>query len=164
MPSSGRTTDRRRRGRAAWTFGDPRTFVCNSLAAKAQSVAEIEAKLAARGVEPDEAAVAVAEARRLGYLDDVELAGQLARGVLGRGYGRRRAAQTLRQRRLPDAVAEAALEDAYGGVDEDWLAWSALGARAVGHGASRRRAASFLVRRGFSAGAAWRAVGRARSP
>ena len=142
---------------------DPRTFVCNSLAAKAQSVGEIEAKLAARGVGPDEAAAAVAEATRLGYLDDGELAGQLARGPRSRGYGRRRAARTLRQRRLPDVVAEAALEETYGAVDEDALALSALGARAIGDDASRRRAASFLMRRGFSAEATWRAIGRARS-
>jgi SOS response regulatory protein OraA/RecX len=168
MSSSEWTTGRRRgrrdprgRDRAA---ADPRTFVCNSLAAKAQSVGEIEAKLAARGVGPEEAAAAISEAIRLGYLDDAELAGQLARGLRSRGYGRRRALQTLRRRRLPSAVAEIALEDAYGDVDEDALARAALGARTVGDDPSRRRAASFLVRRGFSPGAAWSAVGRARSP
>jgi regulatory protein len=138
--------------------------VCNSLAAKAQSSAEIEAKLAARGVGQDEAAAAISEATRLGYLDDAELAGQLARGLRSRGYGRRRAAQTLRRRRLPSELAVAALEDAYGDVDEEALARSALGARTVEDDTARRRAASFLVRRGFSAGAAWRAVDRARSP
>lgn len=157
--SSRETTERSSTPRA-----DPRVFVCNSLAAKAQSVAEIEGKLAARGVAPDEAAAAVEEAMRLGYLDDPELAGQLARGLRSRGYGRRRAAWTLRQRRLPDGIAAEALETAYGGDDEDALALSALGARPVGDDASRRRAASFLVRRGFSPAAAWRAVGRARSP
>ena len=94
MSSPGKATDRRR----ARGAGDARTFVCNSLAAKAQSVAEIEAKLAARGVAADAAAGAIEEARRLGYLDDGELAGQLARGLRARGYGRRRAAQTLRRR------------------------------------------------------------------
>jgi SOS response regulatory protein OraA/RecX len=160
MSSSSQTTTRSDRGRVA---ADPRTFVCNSLAAKTQSVAEIEAKLAARGVAPDEAAAAVAEATRLGYLDDAELAGQLARGLRSRGYGRRRAARTLRQRRLPGAVAEAALEEAYAADDEETLALAALGTRAVHDDSSRRRAASFLVRRGFSAGAAWRAIGHARS-
>jgi len=142
---------------------DPRTFVRNSLAAKAQSVAEIEAKLAARGVGPDEAEAVVAAAMRLGYLDDAELADQLARGMRSRAYGRRRAARTLRQRGLPAALADAALEHAYRWADEDALALSALGARAVDDDASRRRAASFLVRRGFSAGAAWRAIESARS-
>ena len=57
-------------------------FVVNSLAAKAQSVAEIESKLARRGVPAADAASVVAEAARLGYLDDSELAGQLARGFV----------------------------------------------------------------------------------
>jgi len=59
---------------AAWRF------VVNSLAARAQSVAEIEAKLAARGVPADVAAPVVDEASRLGYLDDLELVGQLTHG------------------------------------------------------------------------------------
>jgi len=143
---------------------DPRVFVCNSLAAKAQSVAEVEAKLAARGVGVDEAAAAVDEALRLGYLDDAELAGQLARGLQARGFGRRRAAQTLRRRLVPEAAAVAALEEAFGDVDEAALAVRALGRRAVDDEAASRRAASFLVRRGFSSAAAWNAVRRARSP
>jgi regulatory protein len=159
MPSSRKTT-RRSSGRGS----DPRTFVCNSLAAKAQSVAEIEVKLAARGVASEEASAAVAEAVRLGYLDDAELAGQLARGLRARGYGRRRAAETLRRRRLPNAVANAALEEVYDDADEDELAASALGSRAVADDAARRRGVSFLLRRGFSPAAAWRAVHHARAP
>ena len=106
----------------------------------------------------------VAEARRLGYLDDAELAGQLARGLRKRGYGRRRAAQALRRRRVPETIASAALEDAYAGSDEDVLAARVLGRHSVGDAAARRRAVSFLVRRGFSTTAAWRAVRNARSP
>src|SRR5512132_2343769 len=93
-------------------------FVVNSLAARAQSVAEIEAKLAARGVPADITAAVVDEASRLGYLDDAELAGQLARGIRARGYGRRRAAGELRRRGLPEREAADALEQAYGDADE----------------------------------------------
>ena len=139
-------------------------FVCNSLAAKAQSVAEIETKLAKRGVTADEAAAVVVEATRLGYLDDAELAGQLARGHRTRGYGRRRARQALRRRGVPEPFAEEALETVYGDADEDALAHSALGSRRTDDDPSRRRAASFLVRRGFSPGAAWRAVRNTRAP
>jgi regulatory protein len=159
MLSSRRTTRSSTR-----TVRDSRTFVCNSLAAKAQSVAEIEAKLAARGVDPEEAAAAVEEARRLGYLDDAELAGQLARGLRARGYGRRRAALALRRRKLPERLAARALEDAYGETDELELATLALRERTVEGDAGRRRAAAFLVRRGFSSAAAWGAVRRARAP
>jgi regulatory protein len=133
-------------------------FVVNSLAAKAQSIAEIEAKLAARGVSPADAAAVVDDASRLGYLDDAELAAQLARGFVSRGYGRRRASLALRRRGLPIALADAALDSAYGETDEVALARAALGSRPTGDDASRRRAAAFLARRGFSSAAAWRAL------
>jgi regulatory protein len=133
-------------------------FVVNSLAARAQSVAEIEAKLAARGVPPEIAEAVVDEALELGYLDDAELAGQLARGFRMRRPGRRRAAHALRRRRLPNADSEAALDAAYGDVDEAALASAALGSRPLADDRERRRAVAFLVRRGFSAGVAWQAV------
>ena len=136
-------------------------FVVNSLAAKAQSIAEIEAKLAARGVSPADAAAVVDDASRLGYLDDAELAGQLARGFVSRGYGRRRASLALRRRGLSATVADAALDSAYGETDEVSLARAALGSRPTADDASRRRAAAFLARRGFSSAAVWQAV-RAR--
>ncbi len=135
-----------------------RAFVVNSLGARAQSVAEIEAKLAAREVPSDVAEDVVAEARRLGYLDDGELAGQLARGYCSRGYGRRRAAVALRRRGIASAEAEAALAAAYGDQDEAELAAAALGSRPVGDERQRRRAVAFLVRRGFSSGVAWDVV------
>jgi regulatory protein len=135
-----------------------RTFVVNSLGARAQSVAEIEAKLAARGLPADVAEEVVAEALRLGYLNDAELAGQLARGYRARGYGRRRASVGLRRRRVAPAEAEAALDEAYGERDEADLAVAALGERAVGDESERRRAVAYLVRRGFSSGVAWQVV------
>jgi regulatory protein len=139
------------------------TFVVNSLAAKAQSVAEIEAKLARRGVPEADATAVVDEARRLGYLDDGELAGQLARGFVARGYGRRRAAVTLGRRGFDGRTAAAALDAAYGHVDEVDLARRALGRRATASDADRRRAAALLARRGFSSAAAWAAI-RSREP
>jgi regulatory protein len=130
----------------------------NSLAAHAQSLAEIEAKLAARGVPADVAAAVVDEASRLGYLDDAELARQLARGHRTRGFGRRRAERELRRRGLAETAATAALEEAYGDTDEVALARAALGQRATADAKAERRAVAFLVRRGFSAGAAWAVV------
>ncbi len=140
-----------------------RTFVVNSLAARAQSVAEIARKLASRGVAPDVAEAVIEEARRLGYLDDAELAGQLARGFRGRRYGRRRAATAMRRRLLDTESIDAALAAAYDDADEAQLALDALGSRALGSralddDADRRRAVAFLLRRGFSPDAAWRAV------
>lgn len=159
MTSSGRTTRRTRQ-----IDGDPRAFVARSLASRAQSVAEIETKLAARGVEADAAARLVEDAIRLGFLDDKELAGQLARGFRARRYGRRRAAMTLRRRGVADSVAQAALDGAFGGSDEAELAAQTLGSRAIDDDRARRRAVAFLVRRGFSPAAAWRAVRPAQPP
>ncbi len=139
-----------------------RSFVVNSLAARAQSVAEIEAKLAARDVPPHVAAAVIADALELGYLDDEELAGQLARGFRTRGYGRRRAAQALRRRGL-SVVSETALDAAFGAQDEAELAAAALGSRPTGDPKARRNAVAFLVRRGFTPAVAWQVVA-ARGP
>ena len=133
-------------------------FVVNSLAARSQSVAEIESKLSSRGVPADVASEVVAEAVRLRYLDDAELAGQLARGLRTRGYGRRRAERELRRRGVADADAGVALEEAYGDADEVPLARAALGSRPTDDVKAERRAVAFLVRRGFSAAAAWAVV------
>lgn len=135
-----------------------RAFVVNSLAARAQSVGEIERKLAARGVAPHVAEAVVAEAARLGYLDDTELAEQLARGYRGRRYGRRRAAVAMRRRLLDAATVDAALDETYADADEAALALDALGGRALSDPGDRRRAVAFLLRRGFSPDAAWRAM------
>ena len=135
-----------------------RLFVVRSLAVKMQSTVEIEKKLAAREVPPDVVREAIERVKGYGYLDDASLAGQLARGMRSRGYGRRRAEQKLRSRGLPAPLAEAALDEAYGGRDEVALAREALGRRAVAGDADRRRAIAFLARRGFSATAAWKAV------
>lgn len=133
-------------------------FVVNSLGARAQSAAEISAKLARRGVTPDVAAEVVRDARRLGYLNDEELATQLARGSRERRHGRARAARDLRRRRLPEPEIAAALEAAYADTDERELAAAALGSRPCGDERERRRAAAYLVRRGFSTGTAWHVV------
>ena len=130
----------------------------NSLGAKAQSVAEIESKLARRGVPSEVAASVIADAVRLGYLDDAVLAAQLARGLRSRGYGRRQAASALSRRGLRAAVADEAIAAAFGGTDEVELARAVLGSRSVDDDTARRRAAAFLTRRGFSTAAAWRAV------
>lgn len=134
-----------------------RAFVVNSLAARAQSAAELETKLARREADAEVRAALIDEARRLGYLDDEELAGQLARGFRSRGYGRRRAEQALRRRGLA-ATAEPALDAAYGGTHEASLAAAALGSRPLGDERTRRRAVAFLVRRGFAPGTAWEVV------
>lgn len=135
-----------------------RLFVVRSLAVRMQSSAEIGKKLAARDVPPEIAQEVIERVRGYGYIDDASLAGQLARGMQSRGYGRRRAEQKLRDRGLTRSIADAAVAEAYGDRDEVDLAREALGRRAVASDVERRRAVAFLARRGFSAGAAWKAV------
>lgn len=139
-----------------------RLFVVRSLAVRMQSRAEILEKLEARDVPAEIAEEAIARVIGYGYLDDAALAGQLARGMRSRGYGRRRAAQKLRARRLVGPLAEEALDAAYAEEDEIGLAREALGRRPVADDAARRRAIAFLARRGFPSGVAWAAVRRAR--
>ena len=130
----------------------------NSLATRAQSVGEIERKLAARGIPSDVSGTLIDEAVRLGYRDDAELAGQLARGFRARRYGRRRAAMAMRRRLLDAVVVETAIDDAYADADEAALALDALRSRVLNDAADYRRAFAFLLRRGFSPDAARRAV------
>lgn len=136
-----------------------RLFVVRSLAVRAQSVAELERKLAARDIPPHIAREAIGAAAGYGYLDDAELAGQLARGMRSRRYGLRRAERMLRARGIDAEVAAAALRQAYGGDDEATLARRALRGRALAPDeAGRRQAIAFLVRRGFGSAAAHQAV------
>ena len=141
-----------------------RAFVVRSLAVRAQSIAELERKLAERSIPPAIAKEAIELARGYGYLDDGALAGQLARGMRERGYGRRRAERSLRLRGIPDELAVTALDESFDRTGEQDDALRALGRRTVGDSDSdRRRAAAFLIRRGFSAGAAWAVVRAAAS-
>ena len=139
-----------------------RLFVVRSLAVRMQSRAELARKLAARDVPSEIADEAIERAAGYGYVDDAALAGQLARGMRARGYGRRRTEQKLRSRGLSGALAEAALAESYDdGENEETLARRALGRRAVAGDADRKRAIAYLARRGFSARAAWKAVQQA---
>jgi SOS response regulatory protein OraA/RecX len=114
--SAGQEIDASRRAEVetALARARARLFVVRSLAVKMQSTAEIERKLAARDVPADIAQEAIERVVGYGYLDDATLAGQLARGMRSRGYGRRRAERKLRDRGLRGPGADAALEEAYG--------------------------------------------------
>jgi regulatory protein len=162
--ADGDEIDDNRRGavESALARARARLFVVRSLAVRMQSTAELERKLAARDVPPGIAREAIERAAGYGYVDDAALAGQLARGMRARGYGRRRAEQKLRSRGLSGALAEAALAETYdAGDDESAIAREALGRRAVASDADRKRAIAYLARRGFSARAAWKAVQQA---
>jgi SOS response regulatory protein OraA/RecX len=64
----------------------------------------------------------------------------------------------MRRRLLDAAAADQAIDEAYADADEAALALDALGSRALNDAGDHRRAVAFLLRRGFSPEAAWRAV------
>lgn len=118
---------------------------------------ELTRKLAARGVDRGEAADAVAKMTAEGWQDDMRFAASLARTRSAGGYGPIRIRAELETHGLDgDAVAQAfqALADA---GEDDWLGSArALAHRRYGTGCAddlnlRRKAAGFLIRRGFDA-------------
>lgn len=112
---------------------------------------ELTRKLAARGVEADEAREAVDRLAQEGWQDDTRFAESLVRSRAGAGYGPIRIRAELGLHGLGRDAVEAAL----GGYGGDWLDnarelvrrrhGTALDERAV-----RLKAAAMLVRRGFT--------------
>jgi regulatory protein len=128
---------------------------------------ELEDKLGARGHAPDEIDQAVSRCEAEGIVDDTRLAARFVeRRAVERGWGSRRLELELRKRGAPADVAEAAAR-----LDDDRL--EAALATAVDRasrrapdgwwcvGEARARMVSSLIRRGFSADDARRAVDRA---
>lgn len=134
------------------------------LAHRARTEAEIRRRLAQKGFEDAVVEHTVSKLHGLALLDDAAFARERAQGLLRRGSGPRLVAARLSAAGVAPDAARAALEaalEAEGG--EDAVARRALERR---HGAVRgaepdlrRKAAAFLVRRGFSPEVAGRAAG-----
>lgn len=123
---------------------------------------ELARKLVARGVDEAEADAAVERMAREGWQDEVRFAVSLARSRAAGGYGPARIRAELGMHGLaPETVAKAFRALAEAGED-DWLA-SALDLVRRRYGVRpealsvRRKAADFLVRRGFDGEAVRRA-------
>lgn len=114
---------------------------------------ELTRKLTARGVERAEAESAVSRLTAEGWQDDVRFAESLVRSRAGSGYGPIRIRAELGTHGL-DREAIAAALDAFEG---DWaehardLVRRRFGASAVEDRGVQRKAADFLIRRGFAA-------------
>jgi regulatory protein len=126
---------------------------------------ELERKLAARGISCEETTAAVARMAAEGWQDDGRFAEYLARSRAANGQGPVRIRAELMSHGLgEDAVARAfqALSEA---GEDDWLEKArALAGRRYGSDcaddpAVRRKAADFLIRRGFDAATARTAAG-----
>nr|WP_262378732.1 recombination regulator RecX [Luteimonas viscosa] len=111
---------------------------------------ELLRKLAARGVEADEARTAVERLAGAGWQDDVRFAESLVRARVGGGYGPRHIRAELGTHGLDQEVVTAALAT----FDGDWAEVARdLVRRRFGDAgpreAQRRKAADLLARRGF---------------
>jgi regulatory protein len=116
---------------------------------------ELTRKLLARGIAAEDAAAAVAKMADAGWQDDTRFACSLARSRAGNGYGPLRIRVELASHGLGDeviAVAFAALAET---GEDDWpvrardLVRRRFGTSVARTPAMQRRAADFLLRRGF---------------
>ena len=94
-------------------------FAVRSLARRAQSTAELRAKLRERAADAADIDPAVLRLREYGYLDDKRFAEQFATSRLeNQRFGRARTLNDLRGRRVIGPIVEAAVENAYKDTDE----------------------------------------------
>lgn len=113
---------------------------------------ELERKLTSRGVEPEQARAVIGELSSTGWQDDARFAELLVRSRASAGQGPVRIRAELGTHALDCETVIAAIS----GFDADW----SLNARELvrrrhpsalaGDRASQRKAAGFLLRRGFS--------------
>lgn len=113
---------------------------------------ELGRKLAARGVEADEARAAIDKLAEAGWQDDARFAELLVRSRAASGYGPVHVRAELRTHGLDGEAIAAAME----GFDGDWnaiardLVRRRFGADGLGALGGQRKAADLLLRRGFA--------------
>jgi regulatory protein len=113
---------------------------------------ELSRKLAARGVESAEAEAAIDKLSEAGWQDDARFAELLVRSRAASGHGPVHVRAELRTHGLGGEAIVAAME----GFDGDWNAIARdivrrrFGADGTGTLAGQRKAADFLLRRGFA--------------
>jgi regulatory protein len=113
---------------------------------------ELGRKLAARGIEPTEAQAAIDKLVEAGWQDDSRFAELLVRSRAASGYGPVHVRAELRMHGLDSDAVAAAMD----GFDGDWnaiardLVRRRFDAKATQALAGQRKAADFLLRRGFA--------------
>jgi regulatory protein len=102
-------------------------YALKSLGGRAYSAGELRQKLLMKAEQPDDVASTLARLRECGYLDDKRFAENFAGARLEtQGFGKTRVIRELRQKRVAPAVAERAVAEAYGSIDEIQLIESFL--------------------------------------
>ena len=154
-----------KKGRRARPEPSPAQRALGLLVRREHSRRELERKLAARGVERNEAARAIDLMREQGWQDDTRFAVSLARSRAGSGYGPLRIRQELEMHQLDAGAVDAAFEALAEDGEDDWAGRAkALVQRRYGpledaDRARRHKAAEHLLRRGFDVETARRATG-----
>lgn len=116
---------------------------------------ELARKLAARGVAENEAAAAVERMAAEGWQDDFRFAVSLARSRAASGYGPLHIRAELGTHGLDEGIAAKAFAALAEAGENDWMARAGelvqrrFGCDLSGDAARQRKAADFLLRRGF---------------
>lgn len=122
------------------------------LGVRAMSRRELEDKLREKGESPEDIGEALDYLESLGYIDDAQYAGSVARHYAQKGYGPGRVRQELYRRGVPKELWDGALAE----LPEDTDAIDTLVERRLrGERPDKRelkRLADMLLRRGFSWG------------
>jgi len=138
------------------------------LARRALSPAEVQQRLLRKGFAPQQVAAELTRLRRVGMLEEGELARAVVREQLRTGHGRRGAAAALRRRRIARHTGDEALAGIDPEAEADALASAfAKAARRHPHWQrlpdERRKVIRYLLARGFTGDAVSGAVAHARS-
>ena len=113
---------------------------------------ELERKLLSRGFSDDEVGAVVQDLVRLGLLDDLKHARELAAGSMARkGFGPRRVRFELLRRGLDESLAETVVAEEFEDPGEELRRARGVAARKSGLGrADTDRLARHLDRKGYS--------------
>lgn len=148
---SGRRGAGKPRGRRPPVELSPIQRAIGLLSRREHSRTELSRKLCARGLESGEVEAAVSKLAADGWQDDARFAEFLVRSRVSGGYGPLRIRAELATHGLDREAIATALDS----FDGDWaenahdLVRRRYGARFVADPARRRKAAEFLIRRGF---------------
>ncbi|MEO6263484.1 MAG: regulatory protein RecX [Luteimonas sp.] len=134
------------------------------LVRREHSKQELTRKLLARGIAEGDAVAAVAAMAKAGWQDDTRFACSLARTRVGNGYGPLRIRAELASHGLDGEVIAAAFSALADSGEDDWptrardLVQRRFGTSLAGRMAMQRKAADFLIRRGFDGNAVRAAI------
>lgn len=147
--------EERRRLELDVAYEKSKLFLMRSLSVRAQTRAELARKLKEREVPEEAANRALDAVTSYGFIDDSEVARSLARSMQERGYGKRRVSMKLREKGIADEIAAELIEEMFPQDAELIAARRALRNRQVSDDPKHmKRLTDFLIRRGFSYGAA----------